>query len=196
MYHKSMNDWVSHGAIAKSKSASGLLQRAVVFCEGKNKAFALGAGNASDTEFLLEQGFEVIELDSSPIIPKPTETIDDPRLTIIQSSFEDYPFPINKFDLVNAQWSLPFTAPQAFEEMFHRLTDALRPGGVFVGQFFGKNDAWNIPQKSMTFHDKTEIGSLLTDMEILELTEEERDVTNAGGITKHWHVFHVIARKK
>lgn len=191
-----MSDWISHNAITKSKAATGLLQRAVVFCEGRGKAFALGAGNASDTEFLLEQGFEVVELDSSPIIAKSTEVIDDPRLTIIQSSFEDYPFPINKFDLINAQWSLPFTAPHAFEEMFHRLIDSLRPGGVFVGQFFGKNDAWNTPQKSMTFHGKEEIGTLLTDMEILELSEEEKDIANTAGVTKHWHVFHVIARKK
>ncbi|MDO8550913.1 MAG: hypothetical protein Q7S39_12285 [Ignavibacteria bacterium] len=48
----------------------------------------------------------------------------------------------------------------------------------------------------MTFHTKQQVENLLSDMEIIELTEEDKDGRTANGTPKHWHVFHVIARKR
>lgn len=47
----------------------------------------------------------------------------------------------------------------------------------------------------MTFHTKKEAEKLLSGMEILEFTEEEKDDKPVVGDLKHWHVFHIIARK-
>jgi tellurite methyltransferase len=48
----------------------------------------------------------------------------------------------------------------------------------------------------MTFHTKQQVEELLSNMEILELNEEDKDGKTANGALKHWHVFHVIARQK
>ena len=65
---------------------------------------------------------------------------------------------------------------------------------AFVESLFGKNDEWH-DDKSMTFHSKEEVNHLLEDMEIVSLDEQEKDEPKASGDMKHWHVFHVMARK-
>ena len=48
----------------------------------------------------------------------------------------------------------------------------------------------------MTFHTREEVERLLSDLEIIELEEKEKDKKPAVGELKHWHIFHIIARKK
>jgi len=47
----------------------------------------------------------------------------------------------------------------------------------------------------MTFHTTEEAKSLFKDFEVLDFEEEEKDGQTADGHAKHWHVFHLIARK-
>jgi tellurite methyltransferase len=79
--------------------------------------------------------------------------------------------------------------------MFTKLIADLQEGGIFVGQFFGVRDSWNLPQKNMTFFTKEEAEAQLSSLKILQLSEEEKDGLTAKGTTKHWHVFHIIAQK-
>jgi hypothetical protein len=61
--------------------------------------------------------------------------------------------------------------------------------------FFGKNDEWNVPGTEQNFSTRTDVERMFTGWEILELTEVEEDGHTADGTPKHWHVFHVIARR-
>jgi hypothetical protein len=81
--------------------------------------------------------------------------------------------------------------------MFTKIKRSLVVSGVFTGQLFGNRDEWNISPPTMTFLERKEVEGLLADMEILELADEERDSpTVTSKQPKHWHVFHIIARRK
>ena len=116
------------------------------------------------------------------------------RLEMVISSFEDFDFPENTFDLVNAQYSLPFTSPESFNEVFGKVKASLKSGGVLVGQLFGEKDGWR-ETPSMTFHTHDEVQQLLSDMKIINLEESEVDGRISDGSPKHWHVFQITARK-
>jgi tellurite methyltransferase len=190
-----MADWQKFYQATEGKPPHPLLVKAVDFCIYKSKALDLGAGTLRDTAFLLEQGFDVVAVDSSPLMLAAAQKIENKNLHTIQTNFDQYEFPKDEFGLVNAQWALPFNNPATFNEMFLKLVASLKKGGIFTGQFFGKHDEWNTSDRHMAFHEKTEVENLLKDFEIIELQEEEKDGLTAVGDTKHWHVFHVIARK-
>jgi len=73
---------------------------------------------------------------------------------------------------------------------------SLALGGIFAGQLFGTQDEWNTPQRDMTFHSKEEVLKSLSGMEVLHFVEANKEGSLANGLPKHWHVFHIIARKK
>ena len=79
--------------------------------------------------------------------------------------------------------------------VFERLKASLNPGGIFVGQFFGVNDTWNTPDSSMTFFTREQAQKQLEGLDIVEFEEEDQDGATADGTPKHWHVYHVIARR-
>ena len=117
------------------------------------------------------------------------------KVEYVISSFDNYAFPENKFDLVSAQFSLPFNSPQDFNDVFNNIIKSLKAGGIFVGQLFGERDQWNNPETGMTFHTREQVEELLKGLEVLELKEEEKDEKPVVGDIKHWHIFHIIARK-
>jgi SAM-dependent methyltransferase len=114
------------------------------------------------------------------------------RLETRVSSFEnaDWPEP----DLVNSSFALPFCAPDAFPAVWRHIVGSLRPGGRFSGQLFGDRDGWS-DEREMTFLTRTRLGSLLSRLEVERLDEVEEDGTTAVGDGKHWHLFHVVARR-
>jgi hypothetical protein len=73
-------------------------------------------------------------------------------------------------------------------------SSALRPNGLFVGHLFGPNDTW-ADTPDMTFHTREEVEAMLAAFDVVQLREEDADGQAVGG-AKHWHVFHVIARKR
>ena len=83
-----------------------------------------------------------------------------------------------------------------FLDVFTRIKAALAPGGIFAGQFFGVHDDWNTPERTaMTFLMRAEAEALLSDLDIVELTEDDNDGHIADGSPKHWHAFHILARR-
>jgi len=169
------------------------LFQALELVREREAALDLGAGAMRDTKLLLKVGFEkVVAVDSEPI--NQHNEISDDRLEIVVQRFESYDFPEDSFNVVNAQFSLPFTSPTCFNTVFDKLKSSLMPGGIFVGQLFGKNDEWS-SDKKMTFHSLEEVQNLFSRMEILGFEEKEQDGTTAAGTQKHWHVFQITARK-
>ena len=106
---------------------------------------------------------------------------------------EDFAF--ETYDLINAQFALPFLSQRWFREVFERVKRAIKPGGMFVGQFFGIHDQWNTLEQEMTFLTREQVEAVLHDMDVIEFQEEEMDGHIADGSPKHWHTFHIIARR-
>jgi hypothetical protein len=98
-------------------------------------------------------------------------------------------------NFVNVEFSLPFISAAAFPLVFTKLTASVKIDGLFTGQLFGPNDSWNLPESGMNFHSRSDVERLLSGWTVLELTEEDRPGKTKLGEDKHWHIFHIIARR-
>lgn len=191
-----MTDWNRFFTFTKDSPPWSLVMRAAALAPRRGHALDLGAGTGRDTRYLLEQGFHVTAVDAEPRAVELLSALPQDHLRVVRSTFADFDFASGApYDLISAQFALPFTPRERFADMFARLKAALAPGGIFVGQFFGVHDQWNTPDRAMTFHTRAEAESLVSDLEIIELTEEDVDSHTADGSPKHWHVFHILARR-
>jgi tellurite methyltransferase len=176
------------------------MERAAALVGRPGYALDLGAGAGRDTRYLLAHGWHVTAVDSEPAAIAILSQLRDEKLTVVQSSIQDFTFEPEKHDLVSAQFSLPFVPRAMFAGVFARIKEALKPGGLFAGQFFGPRDEWNSKKSGarkieITFLSRDEVDDLLRDMEVVELTEEDKMGNTADGAMKHWHLFHLIAKR-
>ncbi len=188
-------DWSDYYKATQSKPPRPLLVKALEYVNNKVKAIDIGGGALNDTKYLLDQGFEVTVIDKSPLVEQEAKKIPNNKLQAITTSFEDFSFSNEEYDLASAMFALPFTSPTHFNEVLEKIKRSLKKGGIFCGQFFGDRDEWNINPK-MTFHTKAEVENLLKDLEVISFKEDEKEDKTATGGMKHWHIFHIIARKK
>jgi SAM-dependent methyltransferase len=161
--------------------------------ESAGDALDVGAGAGRDTAYLLDRGWRVTAIDSSPSAIKALERLANPNLRVVAVRVED--FVPSACDLINAQFSLPFIATEQFAVTVPLLRDSVRPNGLFAATFFGKRDAWNVAGTNLTFSTRSEIEELFHGWDVIELTEVEEDGRVATGSPKHWHVHHLIARR-
>ena len=174
-----------------------LLTRAVGLARSKDRALDAGAGALNATKYLISAGFaHVTALDASPASQRVAAELPPDQVSFILTPFENFAFPDRSFDLVNAEFSLPFIRRGEFAAVFAALLGSVRPAGVFAGQLFGPNDSWNTPESSMNFHSHDEVVRLLGGFDIVELDEEDHPGTTKLGEPKHWHIFHIIARRQ
>lgn len=174
---------------------SPLLIEALGYLESNRKtALDLGCGAGRDTKLLLEKGFQVTAMDSEASSKKYIDRLKpSSNLTYTVSTFEDFEY--QYYDLINARYSLPFNPSESFPSVMNKILESINPDGIFVGQFFGVNDAWNVSTSNMTFLKKQDLLTYLSSLEIIILNEKDEDGLLANGSTKHWHVFDVIARR-
>ena len=116
----------------------------------------------------------------------------EPRLETQVASFAEAQWP--EADLVNAGYALPFCPPAEFDGLWERLVASVRPGGRFSGQLFGDRDEW-AGDDQLTFVSRDRGAALLEPFELERFDEEDEDGKTALGDAKHWHVFHVVARR-
>lgn len=187
-----MSSWEEYFQKTKEKKPSPFLVQAIELLgdvRGK-KALDLGCGAGRDSRLMSEEGFEVVAVDGDGAARQYIDGL--ANVHFIQSEFQD--LVLAQYDVVNASYSLPFIKASNFNQVWEMLVDSIRPGGVFVGEFFGANDSWNRQDVSMTFHAKEQIETLLAGFSIHELIEEQNEAKTASGEVKFWHVFHVIAQ--
>lgn len=160
------------------------------------KAVDLGCGDGTETALLLANGWHVLAIDSEPAAFEhlnakiPAEAQD--RLQTQVASFEAAALaPAN---LIHASYSIPFCQPQHFDALWQQIVDNIVSGGRFAGELFGVNDSWAVNPK-MTFFNREQVETLLAPFEVEQLQEEEEDSRSTLG-PKHWHLFHIIARKR
>lgn len=170
-----------------------LLKEAALYVREKDLAVDLGAGAMNDASYLVSEGFaKVIAVDSNPGVIEYAKDI--PNLEVKIARYEDYIFPELKYDLVTAQYALPFCSPESFDAVIDSIKKSLKKGGIFTGQFFGTEDDWS-SNPNMTFHTENQVKDLLKDMKIHVFREEKKVGKTATEAEKNWHVFHVIAEK-
>lgn len=159
-------------------------------------AIDLGCGEGRDTVELLRRGWRVLAIDATPkAIERLLNRSNLSHLDSLQTRidrFETVELP--PADLINASFCLPFCPPAAFPQLWQKIVDALPPGARFCGQLFGDRDAWaTIPDH--THHTRAQVEALLEPFAVELLNEEETDGKTALNEPKHWHIFHIVARK-
>jgi hypothetical protein len=193
-------DWPGYFASVLGKGARETLVAALdsFHREGFTQGFGvdIAAGEGRDTLEMLHRGWRVLATDAHPdafphLWPRVPEALKS-RLTTEQVNFAEMQIP--DCDLVNASFALPFCEPRNFPDLWNRIVIAIRRRGRFAGQFFGNRDSWrSLPER--THHSRNEVLKLLEGFEIEMMNEEEKDDAPDVRYPKHWHLFHVVARK-
>jgi tellurite methyltransferase len=164
--------------------------------ENLRHAIDLGCGDGTETGFLLANGWNVLAIDGEQAAFKHLNAKIPPeaqaRLQTQVAKFEAVE--LSPADLIYAGYSVPFCHPQHFAELWDKIVSNINPGGRFAGQLFGVNDTW-ASNPDMTFFTAEQARALFTAFELEHFHEEDEDGQSTIG-PKHWHVFHVIARKK
>jgi tellurite methyltransferase len=187
------SDWARYYAAAGDTPRDTLRAALDAFAE-PGFAVDLGCGAGRDTVELLRRGWRVLAIDAEPeAIEHLLARVDDARLATQVSRFEDARWPAA--ELVNSSFALPFCPPAAFPDVWSRLVESVLPGGRFSGHLFGDRDEWS-GESDMTFHTRAEAEAILDAFELERFDEVDEDGTTAVGDAKHWHLFHVVARKR
>lgn len=164
-------------------------------------ALDLGCGDGRDTAQLLTRGWHVWAQDGHPDAirrlrdrPECAAAEADTRLTTLLAPFEDLTLPSGA-NLVNASFSLPFCPPDHFDALWAKINAAIPPGGRFCGQLFGDRDGWAILE-DRTHLTRAQVLALFDQYVLERFIEEDRPSRQTGEAHKHWHVFHIVARKR
>lgn len=164
-------------------------------------AIDVASGEGRDTRAMLERGFDVVAVDSSPEglallrgrLPDGVRS----RVRIVQANMEELPtrVELSLVDFVNASFALPFCEPSAFASLWSWIVGVIRPGGRFAGQLFGDRDEW-ASVRPASHRTRGEVLELLREFELEHFEEVEKDGSDAMGGVKHHHLFHIVARRR
>ena len=195
-FFEAFEGWDIYAQKAADRPPRPLLVEALTLTTKRDSAIDLGAGALTDTRYLLEQGFaHVTALDLAANAQTTADSFPPDRFAYAIASFEDFAFPVAAYDLINAHYVLPFIHPDHFARVFAAILGALKPGGLLVGQLFGDQDSW-AGTDGMTFQSETAARDLLAGVELLRFqVENDPDSKTLSGKAKHWHAFHLIARR-
>lgn len=163
-------------------------------------AVDLGCGGGRDTAPLLEAGLAVLALDGTPeagpaLQARFPAAWDSRQLTFRRVDFTSASLNLPPSSLVNASFCLPLCPPDRFDGLWSQIALAVVPGGLFAGHLYGPNDSWARRGDGITVHSRRDIDALFADWEPLLIEEEETDSITPRGEAKHWHFFHIVARK-
>lgn len=160
-------------------------------------AVDLGCGDGRDIVEILRRGWSVVAVDAEPQALTRLAERKLPgaeKITPIVSRMEDVPLPLG-LRLVNASFAMPLCEPERFHDLWARIGEALPAGGRFSGQWYGPRDSW-MGRPGITFLERDAALTLLDGFDIEMFDEEEADSTTPRGKPKHWHIFHIVARKR
>ena len=158
-------------------------------------AIDLGCGDGRDIIEILRRGWSVVAVDAEPEALRQLAARELPgAITPIVARLEEVPLPLG-VQLVNSSFAMPLCEPERFHELWTRIRDELPTGGRFSGQWYGPRDSW-AGRPGITFLERDQAMALLDGLEIEMFEEEEDDSVTPRGNPKHWHIFHIVARKR
>ena len=161
------------------------------------RAVDLGCGDGRDVVEMLRRGWRVFAVDAEPAALKQLQARRDlpavANVTPIVSRFEEVAMP-HGVHLINSSFALPLCEAADFHRLWCDIRTSLLPGGRFSGQWYGERDSW-VGRPGITFVTRPGARKLLEGLDIEMFEEEENDSVTPRGNPKHWHVFHIVARK-
>ncbi len=190
-------DWKAYYDAVKDRPPRKTILTALAGFKEPGIAIDLGCGDGRDTVEMLRQNWAVLAIDREP--DAINRLLARPHFNTLQLitqviSFEQLQL-TQKVDLINASFSLPFCAIDAFPSLWNQIYNSLLPGGRFCGHLFGDRDSWKDSGLINTF-TLQQVETLLQPYAIELLESEEHPGTTPLGEDRYWHVFHIVAKKK
>ena len=108
---------------------------------GKGHALALADGEGRNSVWLAKQGFTVDAFDFSPPAVEKAKALaakHNVNLNFSCNAWQSFDWPTARYDLV-AGIFFQFATPEERAELFEKIKQSLKPGGVLVIQGYGKN---------------------------------------------------------
>ena len=156
-------------------------------------AIDLGCGSGVETRALVAAGWRVTAIDSDPSMPaRLADLASSGEVITVVSDIRDARLP--EAVLVHSSLTLPFVPATDFAPVWERIRHSLLPGGWLAVDLFGTRDDWS-GTPDLNFHPRAGVDQLLAGLDVVEIVEEERDGPAFRAASKHWHVFHVLARR-
>jgi tellurite methyltransferase len=159
-------------------------------------AVDLGCGAGRDTRELLRAGWRVLAIDREPAAIAMLEAVTPAehrsRLATQVADLSDVEIP--SCDLVNANLSLPFVAPEPFARTWGRILAALPAGGRVAAMLFGDRDG-DAGDPTMTHPSPDVVRASLAAFEIEHWVDREEDGQTALGEPHHFHMLELVARR-
>ncbi len=156
----------------------------------------LGCGTGRDSLEILRRGHRLLAVDREPeALARLRERVPPElaaNLRTAVADLEDWRVP--PADLVNASFVLHALSREAFMRLWRNIVAALRPGGRFAGHLLGPKDSWAVNGRSWGL-ERAELDRLLSGLVVEKLEEEEDDSVTPRGEAKHWHIWHIVARR-
>lgn len=188
-------DWANFIKKTKNRSPRQLTKIALFWVKNKGRALDIGGGALNDTKYLLENGFNVDVIDMQDIVLDVSKEIKNKKLEVHIMPIKDFNFGFEKYDIIVANYVLPFIKPKEIKYLMNNIFNSLKIGGIFCGVFFGHNDFYkNNP--NIVFHSKKQVSNLFKDYEKLYFSEVEKECLNYHGNLEHYHSFEIITKKK
>ena len=189
-------DWAGWFEQVRGRSVrTELLAAVAALGPGEDRmAVDLGAGDGTETRWLLENGWRVHAIDGTPGLR--ARILDglasDPgeRLAAVDAEFSQVAT-LPPASLIYAGLALPFGTPAEVEHILGLVASALQPEGVFAAHFLGERDSW-ASRDGVTVHTADELAQVLTGFDVRSVDEREFDGPSGTG-PKHWHIRFVTA---
>lgn len=122
------------------------------------KALDLGCGPGVNSQFLLENGWNIVAIDQFPevlekfrsTINKTTQSFSETNsLQLIEADITSYELPHQLFDAVICIDALPYINSKSLKSLIQKIHDTLIPGGCFLGTFFISNQENKLVEEFM-----------------------------------------------
>ena len=188
-------EWTAYYRANDGREPRPMLLEVLARYDRPGQAVDLGCGAGIDTVAMLERGWDVLAIDAEAEAierlraraPADAAT----RLRTRLAPMEEVDLP--EADLVWASFSLFFCDPDRFPRVWGRIASALGSDGRMAGQLLGDRDTWADGEGISSF-DRDAALALFDGWSLERFEEDENDGEACSG-PKHWHVFHVVARR-
>ena len=199
MSEEKPRDWAGYYAKTSERAPRPTLLRALDLLGESprgRQAVDLGCGGGRDSIEMLRRGWKLLAIDAeAAAIAALTSRNDLPPGAALEGRvgrFEHARWP--QAELVNSSFALPLCDPGDFTVLWRNIVQSLMPGGCFAGQLFGERDSFH-GRAGITTMSREQARGLLDGLDVAMFEEEETDAITPRGKPKHWHLFHIVARR-
>jgi SAM-dependent methyltransferase len=167
---------------------------------GKGQALAVADGEGRNSVWLAQQGFTVDAFDFSvPAIDKAQALAAKHRVSVyfIHSDWQSFDWKPAHYDLV-AGIFFQFAAPNERTQLFEKIKQCLKPGGLLIIQGYGKKQLnYNTggPGKLDHLYDDALMREAFAGFEVLVCNSYETSITEGAGHSGMSALVGFVARK-